>query len=762
MKLRMLRLAGGVVSSLLVGSSRAAFQPHSHLAFTSSAARRRTAAIAMSAQPPSARREEDRVVIAGVDPSSKLARQSESSTEPLLNPGVGVPDPYGWMRDDKRENEEVLNHLKAENEYTEALTSHLGDLRETLYKEMLGSIQETDYTLPRPRGDYVYYTRSFEGKSYSVHCRAPRDAATAAADWDKSADSPIVPGEEVVLDVNKLAEGQKYCSTGAIKTSPSHKLLAYSVDFSGDETCQFWVKDLESGEVVDHDEKLDVYGSLVWGEDDTTLFYVTMDEAHRPYRVYKRIIGSDAEDELLFEEKDELYWLHISKSLDGNYLYIDTSSKETSEVHYLQLGDPESKLECVAKRRSKVLYEVEHRDGLWWIASNVDGTPNMRLMTAPAEPNCESEWKDVELDGNKLFDGGYDRSLSDITTFKTHVVCSGREGGIPRVWVVSLDGSEDVKSMEMLAFDEEAHDVGLSSHFEFDTDKIVVAYDSMITPLSYIEMSLDDTVSRSILKEKAVPGYDKSLYACERTTVKSRDGETDVPVSIVYRKDIMEAHKESGKPVPTHLYGYGSYGACMEASFSGTRLTLLNRGVVYVIAHIRGGGEMGRQWYEEPKGAKYLCKKNTFNDFVDIANWLIDDRKITEPSMLSCEGRSAGGLLIGASINQAPELFKAAILGVPFVDVVCTMIDASIPLTVVEFEEWGCPNEVKYHQYMMEYSPINNVVAKKYPSCLLTGGLHDPRVQVSFFPSKVCFVELIPFVLTPISVLGAIEVCCRA
>jgi oligopeptidase B len=236
---------------------------------------------------------------------------------------------------------------------------------------------------------------------------------------------------------------------------------------------------------------------------------------------------------------------------------------------------------------------------------------------------------------------------------------------------------------------------------------------------------------RLVLKSKAVPGYNKDEYSCDRITVKSRDGTTEIPVSLVYRTDVMEQHLQDGIPIPTHLYGYGSYGACMEASFRATRLPLLDRGMVYIIAHVRGGGEMGRQWYEEPMGAKYLCKKNTFNDFVDVARWLVDEKKMTTSTLLSCEGRSAGGLLIGASINQAPELFKVALLGVPFVDVVPTMIDASIPLTIVEWEEWGNPNEEKYHQYMMEYSPINNVQkGATYPSCLLTGGLHDPRVQV--------------------------------
>lgn len=701
---------------------------------------------------PVADREEDRVVLAGKlkdDDSGKkaLVRQAEDSEEPLIDPPIAVKDPYGWMRDESRTVTRVLDHLNAENKYSEAVTSHLGDLREELYQEMLSSVQETDYTTPRPRDncDYLYYTRSYKGKAYKVYCRAPKptgdkDLSTLLSEWDGTAESLVLPGEEVYLDVNELAKDQKYCSPGAVKPSPSHKLLAYSVDFTGGETCKVKVENIETKEVILDDPDLEIYGSLIWGKDDSTLFYTKMDDAHRPYQFYRRILGGgkDGEDveELLFEEKDELFWMGIDKSLDGKFLFVDVSSKETSEVYFLDLEDSESNLQSIAKRRKKVLYEVDHLHGQWWIVTNVDETPNMRLMVAPAIADSESKWEDVldPTSGEKLFDGGYEKSLSYIAAFKNHVVCSGRQGGIPRIWVLPLDGTTVSGAMQMLEFPEPAHDVGISTNAEFDTDTIAIGYDSLITPASTIEVSLSHPNSeehRKVLKEKAVPNYDRSLYGCDRVWVKSRGPDSvDIPVSIVYRKDVMEEHKKTGKPIPTHLYGYGSYGSSMEASFVASRLTLLNRGMVFVIAHIRGGAEMGRQWYEEPNGAKYLCKKNTFNDFVDVARWLVADEKLTDSENLSCEGRSAGGLLIGACINQAPELFRAAILGVPFVDVVCTMIDASIPLTVVEWEEWGNPNEKKYHDYMMEYSPINFVQPNaKYPSCLLTGGLHDPRVQ---------------------------------
>ena len=305
----------------------------------------------------------------------------------------------------------------------------------------------------------------------------------------------------------------------------------------------------------------------------------------------------------------------------------------------------------------------------------------------------------------------------------------GREKGLPRVWFIRFSDNGNVSTFEQLLFEETAYDVGYGPNYEYDTDITLISYDSLITPAQTIQISVNDLADRKILKEKDVPSYNRELYGYERTTVLARDGKTEIPVSIVYRKDLRDAALSSGSTMPTHLYGYGSYGACMEAYFSATRLSLLDRGIMFVIAHIRGGGEMGRHWYEDPNGAKYLCKRNTFDDFVDVANYLIDS-KITEPTKLSCEGRSAGGLLIGATINQAPQLFKAAILGVPFVDVVPTMIDETIPLTVVEWTEWGNPNYEKYFDYMMSYSPINNVQKDAtYPACLLTGGLHDPRVQ---------------------------------
>lgn len=511
---------------------------------------------------------------------------------------MAIPDPYGWLRDDKRENKEILEHLRAENEYSQSMTKHLKGLQDRLYEEFLSSIQETDYTTPRPREGYWYYTRTFKGESYSAYCRAPKTSSTFSVDWDGTKESPILPGEEIYLNVNELSKGKSYCSVGRVKPSPSQKYIAYAVDFSGDEKYEMHVRNIETGEdialkEVGTDALLEIDG-LLWGKEDDTLYYMTMDEQHRPYRLYQRKDWkSDPTDTLLKEELDDLFWCSCYKSLDEKYIFFDSASKETSEVWYLATEDELSSTEmkCVANRRNKVLYEVEHGDDSWYVWTNVDSSPNMKLMKSPAIADSASDWELVkDAKGEPIFDGSLAKSLDSVTVLNRHLVMEGREGGIPRIWIYS----SDTKIMKMLSFDEAAYDVGLLSHFEVDTQSIAVHYDSMVTPPSSFEINLDDDSQRSVLKTKAVPGYEKTRYGCDRMEVLSRDGETKIPISVVYSNETMEKVK-AGQKVPVHLYGYGSYGSCMESDFSTTRLSLLNRGMIYVIAHIRGGGEMGRQ-----------------------------------------------------------------------------------------------------------------------------------------------------------------------
>ena len=576
--------------------------------------------------PPIAKREEDRVVYAGILPPSKqdetssssssnnnkgkdLIRQSESSTNKLLDPPRPIPDPYGWIRDESRTNEDVLNLLKAENAYTEQITNHLAGLRETLYGEMVGSIQETDYTTPASRdGKYWYYTRTNKGESYTIYCRAPvvqddydSTYSYPKIEWDGTIDSQILPNEQVYLNVNELAKDKSYCSVSSVGVSPdTQNLLAYAVDFTGDEIYSLYVKDLQSGEIVDHDPSIECY-SVKWGVDSNTLFYVKMDDAHRPYQVYKRSLkeeDKDKEDELIFEQLDDLYWTSLYKSSDLRYLFVSTSSSETSEVYYIDLHDESSTLKCIAKKRTKVLYDVEHFNGSWIITSNVDETPNMRLMSCLVGEHCEDQWKDMTLsteDGLKLFDGGYERSLDGVEAFEKYLVAAGREGGIPRIWVLEPSTTEEDGSLidksTQLVFDESAYDVGVGVNYDYATEKLTLYYDSLTTPLQSLQVNMNDPNNmdlRAVLKQKNVPGYEKVTYGCDRITVKVRDG-TEVPVSMVYRNDVMEKFVNDGSTVPVHLVGYGSYGACSEADFSATRLPLLNRGIVYVIAHIRGG-----------------------------------------------------------------------------------------------------------------------------------------------------------------------------
>lgn len=623
-------VAGSTCYGRLYSVTSAAFsprRPRSHrtqrLSFTTSSV---LAMAKNNVQPPIARREEDRVVYAGVAPpewDTTIPRQANDSTEPMMDPPIGIPNPYGWLRDDKRESKEILEHLEAENAYTKAVTEHLEPLKAKLYEELLESIQETDHTVPLPRGDYWYYTRTLQGSSYRQYCRAHKPASCGKAyttvNWDGTKESPILDGEEIYLDVNVLAKDRKYCSVSSVKPSPSHKYIAYAVDFSGDEKYELHVKNLETGEDValktvdgTGDELLEISGSLVWGKDDSTLYYMTMDDQQRPDKLYQRQNwqSETPTDTLLMHESDDLYWCHCYKSLDGKYVFFEAASKETSEVSFLATEtetDAPVTMQPVAPRRNKVLYEVEHRHGTWWIWTNVDGSPNMKLMTAPAQANSADSWELVtDTNDNAIFDGSSsDKSLSDVTVFDKYVVAQGREGGIPRIWILQPEN----KSLQRLSFEEAAHDVGLGGHYEFDTASIVVGYDSMVTPPSTIEISLDDPEkTRSVLKAKVVPGYQKDVYGCDRLEVLSRDGKTQIPISVVYRMDVMEK-VQNGERVPIHLYGYGSYGSCCEADFDSTRLPLLKRGMIYVIAHIRGGGEMGREWYEEPNGAKYLCKK---------------------------------------------------------------------------------------------------------------------------------------------------------
>ena len=627
--------------------------------------------------PPLARRSDTTVCWVG---NHTGLRQTPDSTEPLLDPPVAVPDPYGWLRRDdssQTPSAAILEHLHAENNYTVLRTSHLQDLRETLFQQMRSRILETDHTTPlQIQKDWLYYRRTFANLSYSVRCRAPLPTDLLVEGelpfdeipWDGSASSPVLPGEIVYLDGNLLAEGQAYSNIGKVKISPSEQYVAYTYDNVGNEQYRLYIKDIVNDEVVkDFGPDLLIADDIYWGADDSTLYYLKLDMTLRPYQLYERRLAladdSDVDHEtLLFEDQD--YWVWAYRSHDIKYLFIGAWSAETTEMFFLPLdnGDKKPEVQSIAERRFGVQYEVEHKDGYWLVitnanedatAVNAESTPNYRLVVSPAVANSSSMWVTLlDADGTTpLFDGGPgDKALDDITPFRNHLAVKGKEGGNPRIWIISLDTDSpdnplSVTKTTQLTFEEDAYDAWISSTPLYDTNRVRVGYESLVSPrllvsidMNNIAMNTDNT-SRIVISRERVPGYDQSLYKSRRTSVTSRDGVTEIPVSMVWRSDLVGL-LEAPTNVHTLLYGYGSYGSVVDTDFSTTLLPVLDNGIVYVVAHVRGGGELGRPWYE---AAKYLTKKRTFDDFVDVAKWLVgQDGKgsgqITSPEKLAING----------------------------------------------------------------------------------------------------------------------------
>jgi oligopeptidase B len=630
--------------------------------------------------------------------------EGEERGEHAFDPPRELVDDFFWLRDDKRESPEVLAHLRAENAYTEAQTAHLDKFRESLYRELLSHVQETDDSAPYPHGPYDYYTRTIEGLSYVIHCRKPKGTPPLAA---TSTDVERKRAKELVLlDENELAKAfPDHCDVGAVEPSPSHKLLAWSVDGKGYETYSIHFKALADGQPMS-DVLTETAGDLVWGGDDTSIYYTTFDAAHRPNAVWRHVLGTkQADDQQLFEEPDGLFYVSLAKSRDGRLLLVNAHSTETSEVRFLDLAKaPASKsgsppeLRVVQPRQFKLRYSVSHRDEHLFITTNEGEAHNQKVVTAPlATPSMEHWAPLADVAGKPVLPHDASRTISHASCFADHLVLSGREGGLTQVWVLDMAGTGPaVKSFHRVQWPEAAYECGLGPNEEFHTRALRLSFSSPVSPRRSISY---DMASRrmSTVKETAVPNYNPALYATARRQLEARDG-TLVPVTLLWRKDKVDVVGSADEgapssPAPLHLYGYGSYGMCVEPSFSSRVLPLVDRGVVFAIAHVRGGSENGRwQWYEE--AGKYLAKRNTFNDFVDVAAALAR-HGWTEPARMSCEGRSAGGLLIGNVINIAPHLFRAAIAGVPFVDLVVTMCDPSIPLTTGEWEEWGNPNQPK-------------------------------------------------------------------
>ncbi|MBW6437793.1 S9 family peptidase [Actinoplanes hulinensis] len=610
--------------------------------------------------------------------------------------GDTVTDEFAWLT--VKDAPETLALLKAENAWTDQATAHLEDLRGTVFQEIRSRTQETDLSVPTRKGGFWYYTRTLEGKQYGIHCRMPvRPGETGPPAGEDR------PGEQVLLDGNELAEGKDFFALGTYDVSPDGTWLAYSTDFAGDERFTLRVKNLTTGEVL-ADEITDAFYGSAWSADGGELFYITVDEAWRPNRVWRHTIGT-TEDTLVFEEPDERFWVGVELTRSENFIVIDTQSKITSEVRVIPADRPTAEPVVIAERRQGVEYSIEHHGHRFLILHNHEAEDFALASTSVDNPG---EW--VELIPHQP-----GTRLESVDAFTRHIVISLRRDGLTGLRVIA-DGSTAAYDME---FPEPLYSVGLSGNPEYDTSSVRITYTSLVTPESVYDVDLV-TRAMTLLKRKPVlGGYDPADYEQFREWATAADG-TRVPISIVARRGT-----ERDGSAPTLLYGYGSYEHSIDPYFSIPRLSLLDRGVVFAIAHVRGGGEMGRQWYEQ---GKMLAKKNTFTDFVAAAEALVRSRWTT-PARLVARGGSAGGLLMGAVANLAPEAFAGILAEVPFVDPLTTILDPSLPLTVTEWEEWGNPLEsAEVYAYMKSYSPYENVIKQVYPRILAVTSLNDTRV----------------------------------
>ncbi len=603
--------------------------------------------------------------------------------------GTTAEDPWFWLRE--REDPAVLAHLEAENAHTETALAHLADLREELFDEIRSRVQETDQSLPVPKGPWEYRLRTEEGRQYPIHVRRPRGSSET---------------EEVVLvDENELAEGHDYFALGDLTVSPDHTRLAYTSDTDGDEEYALTVIDISSGELLDESLEALSYG-LVWGNDNRTLFTVGMDEARRPDRVMRHVVGDDSDRDVeVFREDDERFWVGIGATRSERFVVIGTESKTSSEYWVIDADEPSSAPRVIEPRRDDVEYRISHQDDRFLILTNLDAV-DFRLMEAPVETPGGDNWTEVipHRPGTRL---------EDIDAFEAFTVISERRDATPVLRIVDR-ATGDSRDLDM---PEEVYEAGPGSNAEFATTSLRYGYTSMVTPPSTFELDLT-TWESTLLKQQPVLHTALDMYATRREWATAADG-TRIPISLLWRPDTVAG------PAPCLLYGYGSYEVVIPASFSSARLSLLDRGAIFAIAHVRGGGEMGRRWYEE---GRLEHKHHTFSDFVACAEHLIH-AGVADPERLVARGASAGGLLMGVVVNERPDLFAGVVAEVPFVDTVNTMLDASIPLTVTEYDEWGDPNQSDAFDWMAAYSPYENVAAAVHPSLLITAGLNDPRVQ---------------------------------
>jgi len=630
-------------------------------------------------------------------PAPPTARKYHTETEMH---GVVLNDDYAWLRD--KENPDVTAYLEAENDYAEAVMAPLKGLREELYKEMLSHVKQTDVSVPYRDGDWWYYARTEEGLQYGIYCR--KRGGPAGPDADAA--------EEVLIDGNELAKGHAFFSIGDTDITDDGRWLAYTTDTKGFRQYTLRIKDLETGETLGGE--VERVGSVAWAADNRTLFYTVEDEQQkRQFQLWRHDrIEQPNKDVLVYQDDDERFNVGVGRTRDGQYMVLESASHTTSEARVLAADDPTGSFTLISAREDEHEYSVDHRNGLWFIRTNNRGR-NFRLVTAPVATPGREHWTELIPHRDRVM-------LEGVDLFAGFFIACEREDGLPRLrlWKFAGDGAEAAPSGE-ISFPEPAYSAHPHVNRLFETTTFRYAYQSLVTPSSVYEYDTA-TGSSALLKQLEIPGgFDRTLYASERIHAKATDG-VEVPVSIVYRKDKREPGKNA-----LYVYGYGSYGYSLPLGFSSNRLSLLDRGVVMAYAHIRGGGDLGKPWHD---AGKMLVKRNTFTDFITAVEYLTAEG-YGDPKRVAAEGGSAGGLLMGAIANMRPDLFRAIISHVPFVDVMNTMLDASLPLTVPEYEEWGDPNQETYFRYMLSYSPYDNLRAASYPAMLVKTSLHDSQVM---------------------------------
>jgi oligopeptidase B len=615
-------------------------------------------------------------------------------TETRLH-GVVLTDNYAWMRD--KQNPEVTAYLDAENSYAEAVMAPLTGLREELYLEMLSHVKQTDISVPFRDGDWWYYTRTEEGKQYAIHCRKG---------------GSLESDEQIILDGNQLAEGKAFLAIGATDITDDGRWLAYTTDTTGFRQYTLHIKDLATGETQAN--LVERVGSVAWAADNRTLFYSVEDEEQkRQFQLWRASCGGQPfEAALIYQDDDERFNLGVGRTRDGKYIILESASHITSESWFLPVGKPLEAFTLICPREDEHEYSIDHRNGLWFIRTNDKGR-NFRLVTAPVSTPAREHWTERIPHRDSVM-------LEDVDLFAGFYIACEREDGLPRLRISRFtgDGAEATAAGE-ISFPEPAYSAQPHINRIFDTTTFRYAYQSLVTPSSVYEYDAPSGAS-TLLKQVEIPGgFDRALYASERVHATAQDG-VQVPVSLVYRKDKRELGKN-----PLYVYAYGSYGYSLPLGFSGNRLSLLDRGVVLAYAHIRGGSDLGKPWHD---AGKMLVKRNTFTDFLSAVEHLTA-AGYGNPARVAIEGGSAGGLLMGAVSNLRPDLFRAVLSHVPFVDVMNTMLDASLPLTVPEYEEWGDPNQPEYFHYMLSYSPYDNLKAESYPAMLVKTSLHDSQVM---------------------------------